>query len=91
MLIWRVLLKLIAVKLIFGYSDIVIICICVDRSVRMAMPHPAQSSTMYHVTTHTALTLVPSVSPAMPVVEGNDTSVKRERTLMEIPVSLIRK
>lgn len=37
--------------------------------------------------THTALTLVPSVSLAMPVVEGNDTSVKRERTLMEIPVS----
>lgn len=35
----------------------------------------------------TAPPLVPSVSPAMPVVEGNDTSVKRERTLMEIPVS----
>lgn len=51
------------------------------------MPRPAQSSTMYHVTTHTALTLVPSVSPAMPVAEGNDTSVKREHSLMEIPVS----
>lgn len=35
----------------------------------------------------TAPPLVPSVSPAMPVVEGNDTSVKREHSLMEIPVS----
>lgn len=35
----------------------------------------------------TAPPLVPSVSLAMPVVEENDTSVKRERTLMEIPVS----
>lgn len=35
----------------------------------------------------TAPPLVPSVSLAVPVVEENDTNVKRERTLMEIPVS----
>lgn len=39
--------------------------------------------------TRTAPPLVPSVSPAMPVAEGNDTSVRRERTLMEILVSQV--